>query len=62
MQWLVNLFPESDDVKPLIDASRQIQDQDGAQFAAEQNGEIETEQAANPGAGSGVERTIPFFR
>ena len=62
MQWLVNLFPESDDVKPLIDASLQQSDQEAGQLAAEQNGEIESEQAANAGAGSGVERAIPFFR
>jgi len=62
LQWLVNLFPESDDVKPLIDASQQLNDQDGAQLAAEQNDAIESEQAANPDAGSGAERAIPFFR
>lgn len=62
LEWLVNLFPESDDVKPLIDASQQIKDQDGAQLASEQNGEIEAEQASNPDAGPGVERAFPFFR
>ena len=29
LEWLVNLFPESDEVKSLIDASQQINDQDG---------------------------------
>jgi outer membrane protein assembly factor BamD (BamD/ComL family) len=62
LEWLVNLFPESDDVKPLIDASQQMNDQDGAQLAAEQNSEIEAEQASNPDAGSGAERSLPFFR
>ncbi|HEX5105260.1 MAG TPA: hypothetical protein VFV87_15680, partial [Pirellulaceae bacterium] len=62
MQWLVNLFPESDDVKPLLDASQEIEARDGAQLAAEQNGEIEAQQAANPDAGSGAERAIPLFR
>jgi outer membrane protein assembly factor BamD (BamD/ComL family) len=62
MQWLVNLFPESDDVKSLIDASQQINDQEAGQIAAEQNGEIEAQQAANPDASPGVERAVPFFR
>jgi outer membrane protein assembly factor BamD (BamD/ComL family) len=62
MQWLVNLFPESDDVKPLLDASQQVEAEEGAQLASEQNGEIESAQAASPDAGSGVERAIPLFR
>ena len=62
MQWLVNLFPESDDVKPLIDASLQEEAGEAAQIASEQNDAIESEQAADAGAGSGVERAIPFFR
>jgi outer membrane protein assembly factor BamD (BamD/ComL family) len=62
LEWLVNLLPESDDIKPLLDATKQIQDQEASQLAAEQNGEIESAQAANPDAGPGVQRAIPFFR
>jgi outer membrane protein assembly factor BamD (BamD/ComL family) len=62
MEWLVNLFPESDEVKPLLEATQEAEAQQGAQLAQEQNSEIEAEQAANPDAGSGVERSLPLFR
>jgi outer membrane protein assembly factor BamD (BamD/ComL family) len=60
MQWLVNLFPESDDVKPLIDASLQEEAGEAAQIAADSNENLEQQAAANPSEGPQIQ--FPTYR
>ena len=46
MQWLVNLFPESDDVKPLLDATEETRLAEAEHASDERNAAMETRQAS----------------
>jgi outer membrane protein assembly factor BamD (BamD/ComL family) len=46
MQWLVNLFPESDKVKPLLKATEEARLADASRASQDRNAEIEQAQAA----------------
>jgi len=49
LQWLVNLFPESDDVKPLIDASEETRLANAGRASSERNAAMEESQANGQG-------------